>query len=79
MGRIYLCDHLETFADCDLVIEAVIEDIAVKKELFATLENVVSATCLLATNTSSLSIASIAATLIHPERCLGIHFLTHHT
>ena len=74
MGRIYLCDHLETFADCDLVIEAVIEDITVKKELFAALENVVSASCILATNTSSLSIASIAATLIHPERCLGIHF-----
>jgi 3-hydroxybutyryl-CoA dehydrogenase len=74
MGRIYLCGHLETFAECDLVIEAVIEDITVKKELFAALENMVSASCVLATNTSSLSVASIAASLNQPEKCIGIHF-----
>jgi len=73
-GRIYLCEQLETFADCDLVIEAIIEDIEVKKELFVTVENLVSPSCILATNTSSLSVASIAASLNKPERCLGIHF-----
>lgn len=74
IGRIYLCDQLETFSDCDMVIEAVIEDIDIKKALFTALENIVSASCVLATNTSSLSVASIAASLNKPERCLGIHF-----
>jgi len=74
LGRIYICEHMVTLADCDLIIEAIIEDLDIKKDLFSNLEKVVSPNCILATNTSSLSIASIAATLIHPERCLGIHF-----
>ena len=73
-GRIYLCEKLETFADCDMVIEAIIEDLAVKKALFINLESVVTAHCILATNTSSLSVTSIASSLNRPERCIGVHF-----
>ena len=73
-GRIYLCEKLETFADCDMVIEAIIEDLGVKKALFINLESVVSTDCILATNTSSLSVTSIASSLNRPERCIGVHF-----
>lgn len=73
-GRIYLCEKLETFADCDVVIEAIIEDLGVKKALFINLESVVSTDCILATNTSSLSVTSIASSLNRPERCIGVHF-----
>jgi 3-hydroxybutyryl-CoA dehydrogenase len=62
------------FADCGLVIEAVLEDLAVKRALFAALERVVRDDCILATNTSSLSIAAIAAGCEHAERVVGIHF-----
>ena len=62
------------FSGCDLVIEAVFEEIAVKREVFAALEAVVSAECLLVTNTSSLSVAEMAAELRHPERVVGMHF-----
>lgn len=73
-GRVYLCEKLKTFADCDVVIEAIIEDLAVKKALFINLESVVTAHCILATNTSSLSVTSIASSLNRPERCIGVHF-----
>jgi 3-hydroxyacyl-CoA dehydrogenase/enoyl-CoA hydratase/carnithine racemase len=62
------------FADCDLVLEAVFEEMSVKQEVFRELERVVSAECVLATNTSSLSIAEIASELEHPERVAGMHF-----
>ena len=62
------------FADADFVIEAVFEDLADKQQVFAELEEVVSDTCVLATNTSSLSIAEMAAKLRHPERVVGFHF-----
>lgn len=62
------------FADCDWVIEAVFEEVAVKQEVFSRLEGVVSAECILATNTSSLSVEDIAAALAHPERVVGFHF-----
>lgn len=74
IGRIYLCDQLQTMSDADLIIEAIIENLDVKRELFALIEKIVSPSCILATNTSSLSIASIASVLAHPERCIGIHF-----
>jgi 3-hydroxyacyl-CoA dehydrogenase len=64
----------EGFADCDLVLEAVFEDLGVKREVLAELERVVSPECVLATNTSSLSIADIASELEHPERVAGMHF-----
>ncbi len=64
----------EVFAGCDLVLEAVFEEMAVKKEVFAELERVVSPECLLATNTSSLSVTEMGADLEHPERVVGMHF-----
>ncbi len=64
----------EVFADCDLVLEAVFEEMAVKKEVFAELEKVVSPECVLATNTSSLSVTEMGADLEHPERVVGMHF-----
>ena len=62
------------FADADFVIEAVFEDLGVKKAVFAELEAVVSDTCILATNTSSLSVTAMADGLKHPERVVGFHF-----
>jgi len=62
------------FADADLVIEAVFEELSVKKQVFAEVEAVVSAECVLATNTSALSITQMAADLQHPERVVGMHF-----
>lgn len=62
------------FADADFVIEAVFEELSVKKAVFAELEEHISAEAILATNTSSLSITEIAADLKHPERVVGFHF-----
>ena len=64
----------EVFADCDLVLEAVFEEMAVKKDVFVALERVVSPECVLATNTSSLSVTEMSAVLDHPERVVGMHF-----
>lgn len=62
------------FADADFVIEAVFEEMSVKKQVWAEVEAVVSAECVLATNTSSLSITEMASELQHPERVVGFHF-----
>ncbi|MBQ1073623.1 enoyl-CoA hydratase/isomerase family protein [Micromonospora sp. C31] len=62
------------FADADLVIEAVFEDLAVKKQVWAELEKIVKPEAVLATNTSSLSITAMAEELEHPERVVGFHF-----
>ena len=62
------------FASADLVIEAVFEEMSVKRSVLAGLERVVSADCVLATNTSSLSVTEMARDLQHPERVVGIHF-----
>ncbi|WP_374201915.1 3-hydroxyacyl-CoA dehydrogenase NAD-binding domain-containing protein [Actinokineospora sp. PR83] len=62
------------FADADFVIEAVFEELGVKQKVFAEVEEHVSAECVLATNTSSLSITDMAAGLKHPERVVGFHF-----
>jgi len=62
------------FADCDWVIEAVFEDLAVKQQVFAEVEPHLSETAILATNTSSLSVEQIGAKLAHPERVVGFHF-----
>ncbi|MEV6859550.1 3-hydroxyacyl-CoA dehydrogenase NAD-binding domain-containing protein [Streptosporangium subroseum] len=64
----------DAFADADFVIEAVFEDLAVKRQVFAEVEEVVSAECVLATNTSSLSLTEMASGLRHPERVVGFHF-----
>ncbi|ARC56999.1 Fatty acid oxidation complex subunit alpha [Frondihabitans sp. 762G35] len=62
------------FHDADWVIEAVFEELSVKREVFRNVERVVSDTCVLATNTSSLSVTAIGAELAHPERLVGFHF-----
>ncbi|HZA30449.1 MAG TPA: 3-hydroxyacyl-CoA dehydrogenase NAD-binding domain-containing protein [Propionibacteriaceae bacterium] len=65
---------LADFADCDFVMEAVFEELSVKKSVFADLEKHVALTCVLATNTSSLPVSAMAADLEHPERVVGFHF-----
>ncbi|MGO4249889.1 3-hydroxyacyl-CoA dehydrogenase NAD-binding domain-containing protein [Paenarthrobacter sp. RAF54_2] len=62
------------FADADFVIEAVFEELSVKKQVLAEVESVVSEKCVLATNTSSLLVTEMAADLLHPERVIGFHF-----
>jgi 3-hydroxyacyl-CoA dehydrogenase/enoyl-CoA hydratase/carnithine racemase len=64
----------DAFADADFVIEAVFEEISVKQQVFAEVEAVVRPDCVLATNTSSLSVTQMAAELAHPERVAGFHF-----
>jgi 3-hydroxyacyl-CoA dehydrogenase len=64
----------ESFADADFVIEAVFEELNVKKQVFAEVEAIVSAECILATNTSSLSVTAMAEDLQYPERLVGFHF-----
>jgi len=64
----------DAFADCDLVLEAVFEELEVKKRVFAELEQVVCDECILATNTSALSISVMASDLHRPERVAGMHF-----
>ena len=62
------------FSDCDWVIEAVFEELKIKQEVFGKIEEVVSQDCILATNTSSLSVNEMAKSLTHPERLVGFHF-----
>jgi 3-hydroxyacyl-CoA dehydrogenase/enoyl-CoA hydratase/carnithine racemase len=64
----------DVFQGCDLVLEAVFEEMSVKKDVLAELERVVSPECVLATNTSSLSVTEMGADLEHPERVVGMHF-----
>lgn len=73
-GRIYFVDHLQSVEESDMVIEAIVENEHEKKKLFSTLETIVGQNCILASNTSSLSITALAAGLMHPERFIGIHF-----
>ncbi|HET8754799.1 MAG TPA: 3-hydroxyacyl-CoA dehydrogenase family protein [Solirubrobacteraceae bacterium] len=69
-----LAHDLAALSDCDLVVEAAPEDLAVKRELFGRLAELVAPDCVLATNTSSLSVTAIAAEISAPERVVGMHF-----
>ncbi|KIZ19441.1 3-hydroxyacyl-CoA dehydrogenase [Streptomyces natalensis] len=73
-GRLSPAASLAELADASLVIEAILEQLTAKQELFAALEEVVAAGCLLATNTSSLSVTAVAGPLRHPGRLVGLHF-----
>jgi 3-hydroxybutyryl-CoA dehydrogenase len=73
-SRIKLADSLENFNSCNLVIEAIIEDLAIKKELFKNLDEICQPSCILATNTSSISVTSIASACKNTSRVIGIHF-----
>ncbi len=67
-------DKASAYAGADFVVEAVFEDLAVKRQVFAELEQIVGPECVLATNTSSLSVSAMAEGLAHPERVVGFHF-----
>ena len=74
IGRLTLTTELADLADCDLVIEAVLEELPLKREVFAELDRVTRPEAILATNTSALSVAEIAEATERPERVVGMHF-----
>jgi 3-hydroxybutyryl-CoA dehydrogenase len=74
LGRLTLTTELEDLADCDLVIEAIVEELEPKRELFAELERICRPDTILATNTSALSVSKIAEATHRPERVIGMHF-----
>lgn len=74
LARVSVTDDLTRLADCDLVIESVVEDLAVKQELFAELDRVVKPGAILATNTSTLPVVEIAMATQRPDLVCGIHF-----
>lgn len=74
LDRMQYVNSLNEFHDCDLVIEAIIEDLEAKTTLFQQLETIISNHCILASNTSSLSIASLSKGRVNPDRVMGIHF-----
>jgi 3-hydroxybutyryl-CoA dehydrogenase len=74
LGRLTLTTDLGELADCDLVIEAVLEEFELKRELFAELDRVTRPEAILATNTSALSVSEIAEATERPERVVGMHF-----
>ena len=73
-GNIDYVSNLKDLSDSQLIIEAIIEDLSIKQKVLSEIETLVSPETIIASNTSSLSIASIAASLNKPERCIGIHF-----
>lgn len=74
LARLHPVESAQALADCALVIEAIAENLEAKRALFVQLESLCSAQCVFASNTSSLSITTIAAPLKHPHRLLGLHF-----
>ncbi|UTL83336.1 3-hydroxyacyl-CoA dehydrogenase [Pseudomonas putida] len=74
LGRLTLATSLTELASCSLVVEAIVENLEIKQELFRALEGIVGEGAILASNTSSISITAIAATLQKPERMIGMHF-----
>ena len=74
MARMHVARSLDDFVDCDVVVEAIVEDLAIKQTVFRHLEAVVRSDAILASNTSSLSITAIAAGCSRPERVVGFHF-----
>ncbi len=74
LARLSPTTELSAFADCDLVVEAIVEDLDAKVALFAELEGIVGPDTILATNTSALSVTEIASAVSTPERVVGMHF-----
>ena len=74
LGNIVPVDNLKQFAGASLVIEAVVEDLGIKRTIFAELESIIDGDCIFATNTSSLSVTAIGAPLERPGRLAGLHF-----
>ncbi|TAG48321.1 MAG: 3-hydroxyacyl-CoA dehydrogenase [Betaproteobacteria bacterium] len=73
-ARMHTAADLGDFHDCDLVIEAIVEELAAKQALFKSLESICAETTVMATNTSSISVTAIAAVLARPENVVGMHF-----
>ncbi|MEZ5311379.1 MAG: 3-hydroxybutyryl-CoA dehydrogenase [Microthrixaceae bacterium] len=73
-ARVSATDSLEALKDCDLVIESVVEDLHVKRGLFAELDGIVKESAILATNTSTLPVVEMAVATSRPEKVVGIHF-----
>jgi len=73
-ASLVIADSLDALSSCPIVVEAIVENLDAKRELFAALEAIVAEDCLLATNTSSLSVTAIAAACKRPERVAGFHF-----
>lgn len=73
-GRVKFVDYMGQFSDCNMVIEAIVEDLAIKQEAFRKMERSAGPNTILATNTSSLSVTALGAVLEHPERLIGVHF-----
>jgi len=74
LSRISVTDDLHKLGNCDLVIESVVEDMAIKRDLFSQLDKIVRPDAILATNTSTLAVVDLAMATEHPERVCGIHF-----
>jgi 3-hydroxybutyryl-CoA dehydrogenase len=74
LGRVSATDQISDLADCDLVIESVVEDLAIKKALFAELDAAVKADAILATNTSTLPVVEMAVATGRPDQVVGVHF-----
>jgi 3-hydroxybutyryl-CoA dehydrogenase len=74
VGRLRLTTDIGDLADCDLVIEAIVEELPAKRQLFADLDRLLSQDAVLATNTSALSVTEIAAATSRPQRVVGMHF-----
>ena len=75
LTRLATTDHLDAFADVDYVVEAIVEDAAVKRGLFERLDAIVPAGCILSSNTSSISITTLGAATRRPDLVLGMHFM----
>lgn len=75
LGRIQLLDNKKDAAECQLIIEATVEKFEIKKSIFEELDKIVPQETILSTNTSSLPITDLAATVTHPERFIGMHFM----
>src|SRR5262245_7210424 len=76
VARIALPNAMQDLAGCSIVIEAIVERLDAKQALFASLEPIVGDACILATNTSSLSVTAIASACSHPARVAGLHFFS---
>jgi 3-hydroxybutyryl-CoA dehydrogenase len=74
LGRIEVVASAQAFKPCHVVVEAIVEDLQAKRELFAGLEDIVASDCILASNTSSLSVTAMAAACKRPQRVAGYHF-----
>ncbi len=74
LARVSATDDLSALSDCDLIIESVVEDLAIKKALFAELDQIIKPESIIATNTSTLAVVELAMTTKRPDKVCGIHF-----